>query len=51
VPVVLVTGHARSSLDPGLPDLPYLSKPTLLSDIVEQVAAVFGAGHERNQPK
>ena len=46
VPVVLVTGYDSS--DPRLQDLRYLSKPTLLSDLVEQVAAVFGAGHERD---
>ncbi|MFI5029588.1 MAG: response regulator [Reyranellales bacterium] len=46
VPVVLVRGHGSS--DPRLQDLRYLSKPILLSDLVEQVAAVFGAGHERD---
>jgi CheY-like chemotaxis protein len=50
VPVVLVTGHARSSLDPGLQDLPYLSKPTLLSDIVEQVAACSARGTNEISP-
>ena len=49
VPVALVTGHGRS--DPRLQDLGYLSRPILLSDLVEQVAAVFGAPLQRDQPK
>jgi CheY-like chemotaxis protein len=51
VPFVLVTGYDRRSFDPRLQDLSYLSKPMLLSDLVEQVAAVFGAAHDRDQPK
>jgi DNA-binding response OmpR family regulator len=51
VPVVLVTGYDRLSLDPRVQDLPYLSKPTAASDLVEQMAAALDRLHEREQPK
>lgn len=49
VPIVLVTGYDRADLDPRLEDLPYLSKPPLPADLVEQAAAAFGATHRRDQ--
>lgn len=46
MPVVLVSGYDSSSLDPCLRDL---RKPTLLSDLVEQVAAHRTMGNSRSR--
>jgi two-component SAPR family response regulator len=42
VPVVLVTGYDRLSLYPRVQELPYLSKPILPSNLVEQVTGALG---------
>jgi two-component SAPR family response regulator len=45
LPIVLVTGYDRRSLDRRLQDLPYLSKPVSLSALVEQMTAAFCTPH------
>ena len=48
LPIVLVTGYDRRSLDRRLQDLPYLSKPVSLSALVEQVTAAFCAAWDHS---